>query len=122
MRAENHKKKTYDAGVKAEKMAVGYLRLKGYKILSERYKTSYGEIDIIAQRKNVIAFIEVKARKTKEQALESITPKMRKRISDSALHYISHHNDTDMDYRFDVISVTPPFTIHHLENAWMLEA
>jgi len=122
MGAVDHKKKTYDWGIKAEKMATAYLKVKGYKILAERYKTSYGEIDIIAERKNVTCFIEVKARKTKDQALESITPKMRKRISDSALHYIAHHPDDNMDYRFDVISVTPPFTIHHLENAWMLEA
>jgi len=122
MTSNNHKKKTYDAGLKAEKMAAAYLRLKGYKILSERYKTAHGEIDIIAQKNNLIAFIEVKARQTKTQALESITPKMKKRISDSAPHFISQHNDPDMDYRFDVISVTPPFSIHHLDNAWMLEA
>ncbi len=122
MTATGHKEKTYDLGIKAEKMATAYLRLKGYKILQERYKTPYGEIDIIAQKKNMIAFIEVKARQTNQQALESITPKMKKRIADAASLYIGENNEIDRDYRFDLITVTPPFSVHHLDNAWTLDA
>lgn len=118
----HHKEKTYDWGLKAEKMAAGYLKLKGYKILQERYKTPYGEIDLIAQKKNMIAFIEVKARKTNRDALESITPKMKKRIADAALYYISQNQTDDMDLRFDLITVTPPFSVHHLDNAWTVDA
>lgn len=121
MPPRNHKEKTYDWGVKAEKMATLYLRAKGYKILEERYKTRYGEIDIIASKRNLIAFIEVKARKTKEQALESITPKMRKRISDTALYYVSQSDEGECDYRFDVITVTSPLSVEHLEHAWILD-
>lgn len=121
MSAPRHKEKTYDFGIKAEKMAAGYLKLKGYKILEERFKTPYGEVDIIAQRKNLMAFIEVKARQTKRGALESITPKMKKRISDAALFYISQQEQGDYDYRFDLITVTPPFSVHHLDNAWILD-
>lgn len=121
MSPRNHKETTYDWGIKAEKMAALYLKTKGYQILEERYKTSYGEIDIIARKKNLIAFIEVKARQTKEQALESITARMRKRISDSALYYISQSEAGDDDYRFDVITVSPPFSIEHLEHAWILD-
>ena len=46
-KSKAHKQKTYDQGVWAEKYAAGYLVSKGYKILEERYKTQYGEIDLI---------------------------------------------------------------------------
>lgn len=125
MVSKNHKEKTYDQGIKAEKTAARYLALKGYKILEQRYKTPYGEIDLIAQKKDLVAFIEVKARKTNRDALESITPKMKKRISDAALYYISHNSDNNCgenrDYRFDLMTVTPPFFVHHLDNAWIMD-
>ncbi len=125
-RKEKHKAKTYDQGVKAERAAANWLRLKGYKILEERYKTQYGEIDLIISKGNMIAFVEVKARKTKAEALESVTPKMQGRITNAALHYISQNNLTTFDFRFDVVSVMPSVlgmvTIQHLDNAWQAQA
>ncbi len=113
-----HKKKTYDRGVKAENTAALWLKFKGYKILERRYKTPVGEIDIIVRKRNVIAFIEVKARASKESALECLTPAMRERIERAALHYISRHNVEGLQLRFDLITMSPPFKIHHLDNAW----
>lgn len=81
-----------------------------------------GEIDLIAQRGNIICFIEVKARATQAQALESLTPTMRQRIEKTALYYISHNNVADFDFRFDLVTVAPPFFIHHLDNAWQRTA
>lgn len=122
----DRKKKTYDRGVEAEKAAANWLILKGYKILETRYKTKYGEIDLVVQKKNVIAFVEVKARKTKDQALESVTPRMQQRIAQAASYYISQNNVEGYDLRFDVVSVVPSFlgmvTIQHLDNAWQLTA
>ena len=119
---QSHKKKTYDKGIKAEIMAALWLRVKGYKILESRYKTPVGEIDLIVQRGNVIAFVEVKARQTKTIALESITSNMRGRIGRAASYYIGHHNVADYDMRFDVVTLSPLFlgmvTIQHLDNAW----
>ena len=119
---QQQKKQTYDRGLKAESMAALWLRLKGYKILARRYKTKVGEIDLIARKANIICFVEVKARATKEQALESITPAMRQRIERAALYYVSHNNVTNCDLRFDLVTVTPPFLIHHLDNAWQQAA
>ena len=121
------KRQTYQRGINSEKWAALWLQLKGYKILERRYKTSVGEIDLIASKNNVIVFVEVKARPTADLALESITHSMKKRISNTAQYYIGHHNVTDSDFRFDVIAVTPfrqhdflksRFFIHHLDNAW----
>lgn len=115
----NHKVVTYDRGLQAERLAALWLRIKGYKILAERYKTSVGEIDLIIQKKNTLAFVEVKARQTHEQALESLTPNMRRRIEKAALSYCAYNNIEGFELRFDLITVQPPFFIHHLDNAWL---
>lgn len=119
----SQKLKTYDRGVKAEGVAALWLQAKGYKILLRRYKTPVGEIDLIVQKDNIIAFVEVKARATKTQALESLTPTMRRRIENAASYYIAHHDVGNSDFRFDLMilgtSSFAPFFIQHLDNAWV---
>lgn len=112
------KKRTYQRGLQAETLAALWLQVKGYRILERRYKTPVGEIDLIVQKGNMIAFVEVKARATKDQALESLTSAMCRRIERAASYYISHHDKEHYDMRFDLITVTPPFFVHHLDNAW----
>lgn len=114
-------KKSYDRGLRAENVAALWLQLKGYKILERRYKTPVGEIDLIIKKGNLVSFVEVKARATKTGALESLTPAMRQRIERAALHYISQHGG-NCDMRFDLVTVVPPFFIHHLDNAWQQAA
>jgi putative endonuclease len=127
----HNKKKTYDRGINAEKAASFWLQLKGYKILERRYKTTFSEIYLIVRYKDVIAFVEVKARSSKIEALESITPNMKRRIENAARYYISHNDFTNYNMRFDVVAVTPiklanfkagQFFIHHLDNAWQATA
>jgi len=67
-------------GRRAEYFAASALVLKGYSILELRYKTPMGEIDIIARRGKLIAFVEVKARASIEDAVNAITHKARQRI------------------------------------------
>ncbi len=118
MSVKTQKQKTFDRGIWAENLAVLYLISKGYKILEKRFKTTSGEIDIIAYKNNSYIFIEVKSRKTLTQALESITPRMQGRIQNAALHYCAQNNLLDVAMRFDLIAVIPPFKIEHLDNAW----
>lgn len=118
----HHKEKTYDRGMKAERLAALWLQVKGYKILARRYKTPVGEIDLIIEKNNLIAFVEVKARTTQAQALESLTPTMRRRIERAASYYIAHNNCGNKEMRFDLITVALPFFIQHLDNAWGLAA
>ena len=117
-----HKKQTYGRGVRAEMFTALWLQLKGYKILKRRYKTPVGEIDLIISKENLIAFVEVKARASMPLALESLTPAMRGRIERAASYYISRHKVENYDLRFDLVTVTPPFFIHHLDNAWLQSA
>lgn len=51
----------FQTGISAESRAAAYLMAKGYRILAKRYRTPHGEIDIVARRRNLIAFVEVKA-------------------------------------------------------------
>jgi len=122
LKNKSHKQKTYDRGLWAENIAKIYLIFKGYRIIQSRYKCHVGEIDIIAKKKNSLIFIEVKARQTETQALESVTYKMRERIQRAAIHYCAHNNIFDTGMRFDLISVIPPLKIHHLDNAWQPQA
>ena len=69
---------SYARGVRAEEAAAQYLGQRGYEILCKRYKTKFGEIDLIVQKDNIICFVEVKMRGDIAQALESVTSRIQK--------------------------------------------
>lgn len=113
----------YARGVRAEEEAVRYLGRQGYKILHQRYKTKFGEIDLIVQKDNLLCFVEVKMRRNIVEALESITPRVQKRIENTALFFLSEYPDyMNCDMRFDVIAMSyskdGQLDITHLDNAW----
>ncbi len=115
------REKAYRRGHFAEQFACFALLLKGYSILERRYKTSVGEIDVIASRGNVTIFCEVKARRDYTTAAESISFKQKERISRAADYYMSHLKSdykNNRIYRRDVILVTPWRWPIHIENAW----
>ncbi len=104
----------------AENVAALFLRAKGYEILKQRYKTTVGEIDMIARDGDYLVFIEVKGRASVDEGLFAVTPKMRGRIMQAAEHFLSsfpEHNGKPV--RFDVMAVALPFKINHMENAFM---
>jgi putative endonuclease len=72
----------------SERLAVG-LRLKGYRILARRYSIKEGEIEIVAQRGDTIAFVEVKARPTLDEARVAIGSVKRRRISRAARTWLA---------------------------------
>lgn len=106
-------------GMHAEEMAQAYLVEQGYEIIHTRYKTKFGEIDVIARKGNLICFIEVKMRQNIGDALHAITPRTRKRVEQSALYFLSAYPEAvACDLRFDVVAITKDFKITHLDNAW----
>ncbi len=118
---------SYAKGVRAEDVAADYLVSQGYEILERRYKTKYGEIDIIALHGNrqendeqkILCFIEVKVRKTYEEAVEAVTPRSQQRIEKSALFFLSQEPAyVTRPMRFDVVAITRGGKIWHLDNAW----
>lgn len=102
----------------AEYYACARLMLKGYRILKLRYKSKVGEVDIVAKRGNVIAFIEVKYRHDLDKAIEAVTLKSQSRIRRTAQHYLLGKHDESHIIRFDVIGINKKFLIRHEQNVF----
>ena len=64
---------SYDLGLKSEALAKHFLEQKGYHAINERYRAASGEIDVIATKDDLLIFVEVRYRKKKRDAIESIT-------------------------------------------------
>jgi putative endonuclease len=106
-------------GRRAEAWAAWLLRAKGYRILSRRYRTPAGEIDLIARRGRQIVFVEVKQRADAAAAIAAVTPQGRRRIARAAAVWVSHHPAaTAFDRRFDVIVALPRRLPRHLVAAF----
>jgi len=105
-------------GKVAEVKAMLLLRLKGYKIYANRYRSPAGEIDIIAQRGSTLVFVEVKARISVDDALHAIAYKQRKRIEKAAEGWLRIHTPQYTALRFDVIAVPRLGLPKHVIDAW----
>ncbi|MBT4932016.1 MAG: YraN family protein [Rhodospirillaceae bacterium] len=104
----------------AEAFSCWRLRLTGYRILQRGYQAAGGEIDIIARRGNILAFIEVKARKSLDDALHALGPQQRRRIERTALAFLAqNHQLSTCDARFDLIVQSPRSWPRHLTGAWI---
>lgn len=113
------KRTSHRSGLWAESLAALLLTAKGYRILARRYRTPLGEIDLVARRGRVVAFVEVKARRSHDDALSAVSLVAQGRIARAARHYISRHpRYAGHDQRFDIVTVVPPFRVRHLDNAW----
>ena len=104
-------------GYVGEYLAMFLLIAKGYSILEHRYKTVCGEIDIIARKKNTIAFVEVKSRKNEEKCLIALTPKQLQRVQNAAQIFFKR-NPKYQNYfsSFDVILVADWKIPVHIKN------
>jgi putative endonuclease len=109
----------FRTGLSAETRAAAYLIAKGYRILAKRFRTPYGEIDIVARRRNLLAFVEVKARSTLDEAAYAVTPRQQRRIIDAAQAWLmAHPEHADFDMRFDVMLIAPRHLPRHLLAAF----
>lgn len=109
----------FQTGLSAESRAAAWLIAKGYRILARRYRTPQGEIDIVARRRNLIAFVEVKARASLDDAAYSVTPKQQQRIAAAAEVWLMKHPEhANFDLRFDVVLVAPKRLPQHLAAAF----
>ena len=78
-------------GLSAETRAALWLRLKGYRIHARRFAAMGGEIDLIVSRGSVVAFVEVKARESLDEAMSSITYVKRRRISRATANWLARN-------------------------------
>lgn len=95
-------------GHRAEALAALALRLKGWRIIAQRWKCPLGEIDIIARRGDLVAMVEVKARRTLTEASDAVTPTAQRRIAGAASLWLSRQQDAArLSIRFDIMAVLP---------------
>jgi putative endonuclease len=94
-------------GKEGENIAVCELERRGYEILARRYRTRYGEIDIVAGDAGTIVFVEVKARATDEfgTAAEAVTASKRRRLAAMATDYLARNRLSERPCRFDVVAI-----------------
>ena len=111
-----------ELGKKGEKLAIDFLVDKGYKILEKNYRYLKAEVDIIAQKKDVLAVVEVKTRSTDYfgNPQDFVNPKKIKLLL-SAIDYYVIEKDLDVEVRFDIIAIIhqKEIKIEHLEDAFL---
>ncbi|TCD16066.1 YraN family protein [Oricola cellulosilytica] len=105
---DRKRRAAYALGHRSEALAAWALRLKGFRIIATRFRTPAGEIDLIARRGDLVAIVEVKARRTLIEAMDAITPTALRRIEAAA--DIWHGRQPDharLSLRFDMVAILP---------------
>lgn len=109
-----------------EEQAAAFLKKKKYKIVGINYTCRFGEIDVIAQSREYIVFVEVKLRKNDDfaKAREFVTPAKQEKVRTAAQMWLGA-NDCALQPRFDVIEIYAPegektktLRVNHIENAF----
>ena len=114
-------------GKQGEELACRELRRRGYAVLARRYRTRFGEIDIVCEDDRTIVFVEVKARRSKKygEAIEALSFSKRRRIGAMALDYLAWTGRVNDPCRFDVVAIdglgTRAQTIRVVTDAFMAD-
>ena len=111
-----------ELGKKGEQLAIDYLVKKGYTILDKNWRFQKAEIDIIAQKNETLAVVEVKTRSSIDfgNPQDFVNPKKIKLLVMAIDEYVIS-NDLDVNVRFDIIAIVHEnknFTLEHLEDAF----
>ncbi|RDV04080.1 YraN family protein [Undibacter mobilis] len=119
--ANPERQAAFNRGISAESLAAAWLIGKGYRILSRRFRSGAGEIDIVAGRRHTVIFVEVKARASLDEAAESVTPRQRARIAAAAEIWLAQNPQVVFkDLRFDAILIAPGKLPQHIQGAFEL--
>ena len=107
------------AGRRAEWVAALLLMAKGYRILGMRLRTPQGEVDLAAQRGPVLAIVEVKRRRTLEEALLAVGPGQRERLRRAGLGLMARGGrNRPAVVRLDLVALAPGRWPRHIADAW----
>ena len=111
-----------ELGKKGEQIAVDHLLKKGYDIVERNYRFDKAEVDIIAQKDNTLAIVEVKTRSSIDfgNPQDFVKPKQIQRLVKAVDEYVTV-NGLDVEVRFDIIAIVKKgrlFDIEHLEDAF----
>ena len=107
------------SGRRTEWLAALLLMAKGYRLLGFRLKTPHGEIDLLALRGRVLAVVEVKRRRTIEEALEAVTASQQERLRRAGINLAARvRKPQDLAVRLDLIALAPGRWPRHIPGAW----
>lgn len=113
-----------DLGRLGEELAARHLRKSGWEILGRNVREGRKEVDIIARRGGVLAFVEVKTRRTLDfgDPLESISFRKRREIREVAVRWVGRHRPGAVTLRFDAVGIligpSGAVRLDHVEDAW----
>ncbi|MCS6860119.1 MAG: YraN family protein [Abditibacteriales bacterium] len=114
-------------GQAAEDVAARFLQSQGYRILTRNWRTRSGELDIVAEDRATVVFVEVRSKRSDDPTSpqETITAKKQQQVSHAALAYVAQHNIQNRDCRFDVVEVFlnpdgKPARVNLIKNAFEL--
>ena len=106
-------------GRRGETYAAAWLERRGWTILDRRVKTKAGEVDLIARRPGLVAFVEVKVRKTGAELDHAIDEHRLARVAAAAELLMERFAQPGDDIRVDVLLLAPGCLPRHIENAWV---
>jgi putative endonuclease len=116
---EEKRRVAFRTGISAESRAAAFLIAKGFRILARRWKSLVGEIDIVARRRRLLIFVEVKARQDLDAAAWSVSERQRGRIVAAAEAWLARYPDDRIrDIRFDAMLVAPGRMPQHIAAAF----
>jgi putative endonuclease len=118
-RSPDARRRAETAGRRGERLAGWWLRLKGWRILDRRVRTPAGEVDLVARRGNLVAFVEVKMRASAAELDFAIDERRLARVAAAAEVLMPRYAGPDDDIRVDVILLAPGTRPRHIENAWI---
>jgi len=114
---------SFHKGKKAEEQALSFFLEQGYSCLAQRFKTKWGEIDLIVSRQQELHFVEVKQRPSLSGGLFSLMPKQQNRICKAALFFLSSYPKTCSwtCLQFDLVVVSRESGITHFPHIFTFE-
>ena len=105
-------------GLFAEFYSFLYLLCKGYTFIAHRYRSRYGETDLIVKKKDILVFVEVKYTQHEKYLYKSIYSSDLRRLVSNAKFYKNKYYKNNMRIRFDIIFVYDKMKIRHLQNVY----
>lgn len=113
------RQKAWRRGHISEYLAAAFLLLKGYRILAIRHRTKLGEIDIIARKGDLAVFVEVKARRGEQEAIDAVSFSTQKRIRAASDLWLARQPDyAVISQRYDIVAILPGRWPRHFQDAF----
>jgi putative endonuclease len=120
----NNKETNQEKGALAEDAAAKHLIAEGCRVVERNFRTSLGEIDLIAEEEGVLVFVEVRSRREASRGLpqETVNQRKRQRIRRVATQYLKRHFDMERPCRFDVVGIMLGDRNQVLSIEWIQDA